>query len=103
MIWDVAHTGVDVSNNSYNVNTGTAYSDLNKPLYEFGNGELVHSLKWYQKNSIICGMNNKHIKIYDLRDLSKPKGGSFTKSVYGIVLDPHFDYRFASYVEVFCN
>lgn len=97
MVWDLAHTGI--SSSTVSTSSGT-YFDLNKPLYEFGNGELVHSLKWYQNNCVICGMNNKAIKIFDLRDLNKPKSGSFTKAVNGIVLDPHFDYRLASFTEV---
>jgi len=44
-------------------------------------------------------MNNKHLKIYDLRDTGKPKAAQ-TKGVYGIALDPYYDNRFASFYEV---
>lgn len=65
-------------------------------------GEVVSSLKWFaqQNRVLVCGMNNKQLKIYDLRDSGKPKIIP-TKAVYGIALDPFNDYRFASYFEVF--
>lgn len=105
MIWDIAHTGTIASNNNnlYSQQYGSAaYSGLNKPLYEFAANEMVHSLKWFQNKTVICGMNNKHIKIFDLRDVSKPRG-VITKGVYGITLDPLSSWRFASYFEVSCQ
>lgn len=76
MVWDIAHTGTFVANNNmqYLSHYGSSLSGLNKPLYELGQNEVVHSLKWLQNKTIICGMNNKHIKIFDLRDVNKPKG-----------------------------
>jgi len=101
MIWDIAHTGSIINNN------GNLYSSslsgLNKPLYEFAQNEIVHSLKWFHNKTILCGMNNKHIKIFDLRELSNPgkqTKGVFTKGVYGITLDPMSNFRFASFCEV---
>ena len=47
---------------------------------------------------IVCGMNNKHLKLFDLRDFSKPKT-VLTKGVYGIALDPYYEHRFASLFE----
>ena len=102
MIWDIAHTGTLISNSSNyhsQYGGGNPLSGLNKPLYEFAPNELVHSLKWFQNKTIVCGMNNKHIKIFDFRDPNKPKG-VITKGVYGIALDPLSNFRFASYSEV---
>src|SRR5699024_2359396 len=102
MVWDIAHTGTIVNNNNsnlYHSQFGSTLSGLNKPLYEFGINEMVHSLKWFQNKTIICGMNNKHIKIFDLRDVSKPRG-VITKGVYGITLDPLSNFRFASFYDV---
>ncbi|KAI2806893.1 hypothetical protein BLOT_008853 [Blomia tropicalis] len=101
MIWDIAHTGTLISNSSNyhsQYGGGNPLSGLNKPLYEFAPNELVHSLKWFQNKTIVCGMNNKHIKIFDFRDPNKPKG-VITKGVYGIALDPLSNFRFASYSE----
>ncbi len=92
LVWDVQR-----STNPNDVSQ--TYSQ--KALYEIGYGELTHSLKWfpYQNQVIVCGMNNKHLKIYDLRDSGKPKV-TLTKGVYGISLDPFYDNRFASFHEV---
>lgn len=94
VVWDIAHTG-NLVNNPYHNQFGTG---LNKPLYEFAPNEVVHSLKWFQNKTIICGMNNKHIKIFDLRDVNKPRG-VITKGVYGITLDPLSNYRFATFAD----
>lgn len=102
MVWDIAHTGTMVTNNSMQYGNlshyGSSGSGLNKPLYELAQNEVVHSLKWLQNKTIICGMNNKHIKIFDLRDVNKPKG-VITKGVFGIALDPRSTYRFATFSE----
>lgn len=98
MVWDIAHTGTVPHNSMYHSHfTTTNFSGSNKPLYELAQNEVVHSLKWFQSKLIICGMNNKHIKIFDLRDNdSKPKG-TITKGVNGITVDPLFINRFASF------
>ncbi|XP_054158947.1 GATOR complex protein MIOS-B-like [Oppia nitens] len=71
-----------------------------KPLHELAFGELTHSLKWLlsHKQAIICGMNNKHLKLFDLRDSGKPLS-TITKAVHGLALDPIYDNRFSSYFE----
>lgn len=101
MVWDIAHTGTVPHNSMYHSHfTTTNFSGSNKPLYELAQNEVVHSLKWFQSKLIICGMNNKHIKIFDLRDNdSKPKG-TITKGVNGITVDPLFINRFASFSDV---
>lgn len=97
MVWDIAHTGTMTNNGLPYLNPyGSNLSGLNKPLYEFAPNEIVHSLKWHQNKSIICGMNNKHIKIIDLREDIKPKC-VITKGVNGIALDPGSNCRFATF------
>lgn len=95
LVWDVQRQ----SNPTNPTENSQNYSQ--KPLYELGLGELTHSLKWfpYQKDLIVCGMNNKHLKIFDLRDFGKPKI-TVTKGVFGLALDPYYDHRFASFFEV---
>ncbi len=61
--------------------------------------EAIQSLKWLNK-CIICGVNNKHLRIYDLREPNKPRSNVLTKSVFGIALDPLNEFRFASFHEV---
>ncbi|CAG2117837.1 unnamed protein product, partial [Medioppia subpectinata] len=92
LVWDVQRQS--------NAMAESTQSYYQKPLYELGFGELTHSLKWfsYQKHTIVCGMNNKHLKIFDLRDSGKPKA-TLTKGVYGLALDPYYDNRFASFYE----
>ena len=44
-------------------------------------------------------MNNKYLRIFDLRDISRPQSVAYTKGVYGVCVDPHFNHRLASYTE----
>lgn len=80
-----------------------AGSAVDSAAAEIGLSEVTHSLHWFANTPkvIACGVNNKHIKVYDLRDSSKPQNFTATKAVYGICVDPFFEHRLASYFENF--
>ena len=98
-VWDLAHTGTNSVQKYHDQYTPGSMSNMPKPLYEFGSNEIVHSLKWSSPHTIICGMNNKSIKIFDLRDANKAKVAQVTRGVYGICLDVQSNGRFASYAD----
>lgn len=84
-----------------------------RPLQYYGSTEAVHSIAFLPGNLhlLIAGIGNKRIGMYDLRSFgvattsssNTQSGGSsqpasyMTKAVYGIVVDPLDDNRFASY------
>ncbi|UYV67394.1 MIOS [Cordylochernes scorpioides] len=79
-----------------------------RPIIELGLSETTHSLDWLGPKSLICGINNKHLKIFDLRDDAvcyngipmgypnrfccadgtKHQSTASTKAVYEIAVDP---------------
>jgi WD40 repeat protein len=84
-----------------------------RPLQYYGSTEVIHSISFLPGTShlLIAGIGTKRIGMYDLRSPSMATtstsnasaGGSsqpasyITKAVYGIVVDPLDDNRFASY------
>jgi hypothetical protein len=45
--------------------------ELARPVAELGLSETAHSLAWFnsQSRSLVIGMNNKHLKLVDLRGI----------------------------------
>lgn len=71
-----------------------------RPVFDGCPGDSINSLRWFRKEqSVVCGMNNKQVRIYDTRDLTKPKLTASTRAVHGVTVDPFTDKRFASFVD----
>ncbi|XP_068202400.1 GATOR2 complex protein MIOS-A [Palaemon carinicauda] len=96
IIWDVTRGSQPSSYGSEQKNSS---SDV-KPMVEFGLNETCQSLAFsmHTSRTLIAGMNNKHIKLFDIRD-SKLLTTVSSKAVYGICTDPHNEHRFASFVD----
>lgn len=72
----------------------------NRPVFDGCPGDSINSLKWFKKEqSIVCGINGKQIRIFDIRDLTKPKMATQTRAVHGLTVDSFSDKRFASYAD----
>lgn len=69
-----------------------------KPTEEHGFSESTQSFCWFfhQPRSFVCGMNNKHLKIFDMRDSSRTNATN-TKASSGVCVDPFFEHRIASH------
>ncbi|XP_046677873.1 GATOR complex protein MIOS-B-like [Homalodisca vitripennis] len=78
--------------------SGDAYV---RPVAELGLSDTAHSLAWllHQPRTLVVGMNNKHLKLVDLRDPAKAANSAPTKAVYGVCIPPHNDHQLASYYE----
>ncbi|XP_040061541.1 GATOR complex protein MIOS [Ixodes scapularis] len=65
---------------------------------ELGFSESTQSFSWFfhQPRSFVCGMNNKHLKIFDTRDSSR-SSGTTTKASGGVCVDPFSEHRIASF------
>ncbi|PNF34608.1 WD repeat-containing protein mio [Cryptotermes secundus] len=108
LLWDVlkcphhgdGRTGV-VPGVSHQHQASSSAVELARPVVELGLSETTHSLAWFnsQSRSLIIGMNNKHLKLVDLRDSNKAITSTPTKAVYGLVVDTHNDHQLASFVE----
>lgn len=94
-IWDINRI-IDTGKYSFHF----SMSPNNRPVFETCPGDSINSLRWLRKEqSIVCGANNKQLRIFDLRDLTKPKLTTNTRAVYGLTVDTFSDKRLASYVE----
>lgn len=96
MLWDVMKGPTRMTHHS----SGTQ-SEHTRPVAELGLSDTAHSLAWLhsQPRSLVMGMNNKHLKMVDLRDPSKAVNSAPTKAVYGITVAPFNDNQIASYIE----
>ncbi|CAH0555566.1 unnamed protein product [Brassicogethes aeneus] len=99
LIWDISKLAHEP--NSSKIAFHPVSSDYVRPVAEFGNAEFAHSLSWFRTNSklIACGMNLKHLRIYDIRDHSKNVVSTPTKAVYGVCLNPRDDRQIASFFD----
>lgn len=88
---------IETSKYSFNFST----TPNNRPVFDGCSSDSINSLEWFRKEqSIVCGVNGKHVRVYDIRDLTKPKlTMPSTRSVHGVTVDPYSDRRFASYVD----
>lgn len=71
-----------------------------RPVFDGCSGDSINSLKWFRKEqSVVCGINSKQVRIFDIRDLTKPRLTTSTRAVHGLTVDAFSDKRFASYVD----
>ncbi|XP_066997693.2 GATOR2 complex protein MIOS isoform X2 [Anabrus simplex] len=108
LLWDVFKCPhyVDSKGNapvvsSHHHHSASSGSEGARPIAELGMSEIAHSLAWFslQPRCLVVGMNNKHLRLVDLRDSSKIINSTPTKAVYGLAVDPCNDYQLASFVE----
>lgn len=72
----------------------------NRPVFDGCSGDSINSLSWFKKEqSLVAGINNKQVRIFDIRDLTKSKLTTTTRAVHGLTVDSFSDKRFASYVD----
>ena len=70
-------------------------------------GETCNSLAWLHKSpeTLVAGMNLKNLRIFDIRvntrshSNTRPTKSNFTRYTSGVCVDPHMDYRVASYFD----
>ncbi|XP_074659239.1 uncharacterized protein LOC141911993 [Tubulanus polymorphus] len=72
-------------------------SSITRSFIELGPAESTYSLCWFQHEpkTLVAGMN-KYLKIFDLRDISRPQNMTVNKAVYCVSVDPHCEHRLAS-------
>lgn len=69
-----------------------------KGLAEVALGESSSSVCWFRSSpkSFISGINNKILRIYDLRDTARPRTVTYSKGITEVKVDPFNDNRVAS-------
>ncbi|XP_050419216.1 GATOR complex protein MIOS-A [Patella vulgata] len=105
-IWDINSSVM--SESMWASSSRLSYSEssiINKPYQEIGYSESSSSFSWFYSSpkTFITGMNNRQLRIYDLRDGSKPVKLTSHKSVHGVCIDPKFEDRIASFGDAFIS
>ncbi|ESO96272.1 hypothetical protein LOTGIDRAFT_174927 [Lottia gigantea] len=103
-IWDINHNAVP-SDYGSSERSRYSYSDpgvITKPSQEIGYAETSSSFAWFTSSpkTFITGMNNRQLRLYDLRDTTRPHQITQHKSVFGVCIDPKFADRIASFGDV---
>ncbi|XP_048578803.1 GATOR complex protein MIOS isoform X2 [Nematostella vectensis] len=86
-------------------NMGTGMNDPgimgNRPLAELSTSEQTHSVAWFPRdhNCLVAGQAQKFLRIFDLRDPTRPHSAAITKAVSGVNVDPHLEHQVASFSE----
>ena len=94
-IFDISRV-IETGRNSINF----SMTPNNRPVFDGCPGDTINSLKWLRKEQgVVCGLNNKQVRIYDIRDLAKPKLSIATRAVHGLTVDVFEERRFASYFD----
>lgn len=99
LIWNIK--GGEYERQRYSSNTSDS-SPLLKPFIEIGSyGDMTGSFNWFTKTEsrFVCGMNNRHLRVYDIKESKEPRLSTTTKLIYGVSVDPKNENRLASYHE----
>ena len=87
--------------------TTSMSKDLIRATIELGVGETCNSLAWFHEKpqQLVAGMNLRNLKIFDIRlnsraySSSKAMKTNVSRYTSGVCVDPHMDYRIASYFD----
>ncbi|KAG7308333.1 hypothetical protein JYU34_005527 [Plutella xylostella] len=96
LLWDV-HRGAPAT--AAGSESSSTPPEAARPLAEMGLSETAHSVSWTHASNrtLIASMNQRSIKIFDLRDLSnKAVTVATTRACYGAAADPLCPWQLAS-------
>ncbi|GFN83407.1 WD repeat-containing protein mio [Plakobranchus ocellatus] len=98
LIWDVVNS---VSVESDRTRHSFSEGPVSKPYAELGSGEISSSFSWCPSDAktFMVGMANRHLRLYDLRDINKPRLETHHKCVAGVCFEPLDRCRVASYID----
>ncbi|GAB1607536.1 complex MIOS [Argonauta hians] len=97
-IWDVnskcAESSMSLERKHYVAN------EVTKPYLDIGISEFSTSFCWQpmESKTFVAGVN-KCLRVYDIRESTKPQLSTSTKALYGISIDPLFPNRVVSFTE----
>ncbi|CAG5125732.1 unnamed protein product, partial [Candidula unifasciata] len=99
LIWDVmSNPGTDSTERTRHSFTE---GPITKAYAELGSGETSASFAWFPNDpkTFVVGMAHKHLRVYDLRDVNKPRLEAHHRCVAGVCIERFENYRLASYME----
>ncbi|XP_065221938.1 GATOR2 complex protein MIOS-B [Planococcus citri] len=100
LIWDVMKGPSDTRMyGSYSSVYGVQSTEFVKPIMEIGLSDMAHSIAWFNQSphKLVVGINNKNLKIIDLREITSAVYSQPTKAVYGVEVAPYDDNYIVSF------
>ncbi|KAK7109429.1 GATOR2 complex protein MIOS-like [Littorina saxatilis] len=99
VIWDVnmSHSISETSERSRY--SSSEHGSITRPYAEIGAQDTSSSFAWFDGRNFVCGMNNRYLRLYDLRDPAKPRLSTQHRTVYGVCVDNQNSHRLASFGE----
>ncbi|XKL63054.1 hypothetical protein PGB90_005418 [Kerria lacca] len=100
LIWDVTKGPSDYRlYGNYSTFVGVQNTEYIKPIIEIGLSDIAHSLAWFNQSPqvLVVGVNNKNLKMLDIREVSSGVYSQATKAVYGVEVAPYDDNYIVSF------
>ncbi|XP_078320421.1 GATOR2 complex protein MIOS-B-like isoform X1 [Crassostrea virginica] len=103
-IWNIHHKpGNELGDRQrYSSSHSDVNSTIHVPYVEIGGpSETTASFSWFKKEprTFVTGMNTRYLRIYDLRDYTRPQNQTQTKMIRGACVDRQNEHRIASFNE----
>lgn len=94
LIWDVLKGPADYrSYSSHSSVLGLQNTDYIRPVMEIGLSDIAHSISWFNQSPhvLVVGVNNKNLKVLDIREVTGAIYSQTTKAVFGVEVAPYDD------------
>ncbi|XP_061193802.1 GATOR2 complex protein MIOS-like isoform X3 [Saccostrea echinata] len=102
-IWNIHHKpGNEHGDRQRYSSSHSDTTGVHVPYLEIGGpSETTASFDWFKKEprTFVTGMNARYLRIYDLRDCTRPQNQTQTKMIRGVCVDRQNDHRIASFNE----
>ncbi|CAH0752477.1 unnamed protein product [Bemisia tabaci] len=100
-VWDVQKYPIQQRQFPTHFVSSQPSAEYSRPVVEFGLADVAHSLAWFKENPriLVVGVNNKQLRIVDIRDPTKSMSSSPTKAVFDLTVASYNDNMIASHVD----
>ncbi|XP_076467214.1 GATOR2 complex protein MIOS-like [Babylonia areolata] len=99
VIWDINATSSLSESSERSRYSSSEHNSVSRSYTETGMGDITSSFAWLDARTFISGMNNRCLRLYDLRESSKSRLTTQHRTVCGVCVDVHNNSRLASFAE----
>lgn len=101
VIWDITSSHITSDNSERSRYSSSEHGSVTRPCFEIGAGDTSSSFAWFPQDArtFVTGMNNRYLRVYDLRDTVKPRLITQHRTVCGVCVDALDSRRLASFGE----
>ncbi|KAK7500780.1 hypothetical protein BaRGS_00008024 [Batillaria attramentaria] len=101
VIWDITSSHMTSDNSERSRYSSSEHGSVTRPCFEIGPGDTCSSFAWFPQDArtFVTGVNNRYLRVYDLRDTVKPRLVTPHRTVCGVCVDALDSRRLASFGE----